>query len=324
MGENENTPAMTQDDLRAQLEAAFADAPEDTGAADAAPEAPAETAPAEQPEAIVPDAPTQETPPPAPEAPAQSAPTEAAPAGQMDTVMQMVSRTADMLREVQAENQRLRELVGQQSEAAEAAAMNVATNPAPPAEMPILDLSHMAYMDADAQKTAATEYAQKLAAYLKTQMEGDIAPIREEYERQREDAARQSAIGALSNDAEFAGFADALPQIETILKNSPALSGEGDMQKRYALGYLISRGMDAMRAPKEVQRAPADIAREAMENPEVMRLIESERARQAEEKNANVPRHMASAGAAQAPATPEVRPKTMEEAREYMRRSFGL
>lgn len=230
-----------------------------------------------------------------------------------------------MLRSVQEENQRLRTLVGQQSEAAQNAAQSVVEDKTPkPAQPPVFDLSRLQYMDDEARAAASADYTAQLTSFIRSQMEGELAPIREDFERQKASAERESAIGALSNDASFVGFAEALPKIERILQSEPALSSEGDMQKRYAIAYLISRGMDAMQPKEEVQRSAADIAKEAIANPEVMRLIESERARQIAEKNADVPRQMASSGTATAPATPQAKPKTMEEAREFMRRSFGL
>lgn len=230
-----------------------------------------------------------------------------------------------MLRSVQEENQRLRSLVGQQSEAAQNAAQSVVEDKSPkPAQPPVFDLSRLQYMDDEARAAASADYTAQLTSFIRSQMEGELAPIREDFERQKASAERESAIGALSNDSSFVGFAEALPKIERILQSEPALSSEGDMQKRYAIAYLISRGMDAMQPKEEVQRSAADIAKEAIANPEVMRLIESERARQIAEKNADVPRQMASSGTATAPATPQAKPKTMEEAREFMRRSFGL
>ena len=338
MGENENNTANTQD-LRAQLEAAFAQDDAGTGAENAvpaenvadsssAPDSSAEqNAPAEQTETVTPEsAAAEESPAPAEavQNPAASVPASGA-ASQMDTMMQMVSRTAEMLRSVQEENQRLRSLVGQQSEAAQNAVQAAVEDKTPkPAQPPVFDLSRLQYMDDEARAAASADYTAQLTSFIRSQMEGELAPIREDFERQKASAERESAIGALSNDSSFVGFAEALPKIERILQSEPALSSEGDMQKRYAIAYLISRGMDAMQPKEEVQRSAADIAKEAIANPEVMRLIESERARQIAEKNADVPRQMASSGTATAPATPQAKPKTMEEAREFMRRSFGL
>lgn len=246
--------------------------------------------------------------------PAQQAP------DQMQALMQMAQRTAEALRVTQQENARLQALLDQQSAQAEAAAENVAS--AAP-QMPILDTSAFAYMDDAAKAAAQAKYATDMMAYIRSQMEGEIAPIRESYERQRAEAERNSAIHALSNDAQFAGFADNLPQIEHVLSATPSLSGEADLQKRYALAYLIKRGLDAVKAPV-VERAAADIAKEAMSNPEAMRIIAAQGARAAEEKNADVPRQMASAGASSAPASPISRPQNMDEAYDLMRRTFGL
>lgn len=257
------------------------------------------------------ETPVQDT--PAPES-AQQAP------DQMQALMQMAQRTAEALRATQQENARLQALLDQQSAQAQEAAENVA-NAAP--QMPILDTSGFAYMDDAAKAAAQARYAEQMMAYIRSQMEGEIAPIRESYERQRAEAERNGAIHALSNDPKFAGFADNLPQIEHVLSATPSLSGEADLQKRYAIAYLIKRGLDAVSTPA-AERAAADIAKEAMGNPEVMRIIAAQGARAAEEKNADVPRQMASAGASSAPAAPISRPQNMDEAYDLMRRTFGL
>lgn len=237
--------------------------------------------------------------------------------------MQLAARAAESMKVLQEENARLRAAVQQQSAQAESAAQAVVEDTAPKMPvMPVFDASLSVYQDDEARKRASEEFTRQMAEYMRAQMASEIAPIRESFEAQRAAAEREAAIGALRNSNRMQGFDEALPQIERILEQMPALAAEKDAQKRYTMGYLISRGLEAVNAP--AQRAAADIAKEAMENPEVMRLIEAERARTASEKNAAAVPQSASTGASTAPAVPQNRPQNMVEARTMLQKAFGL
>lgn len=177
-------------------------------------------------------------------------------------------------------------------------------------------------MDETARKSYEDQYGQQMAEYIRYQMAEELAPLRENYERQKAQAEKEAAIGSLRNSGRMQGFDEALPQIERILEQMPSLAAEQDAQKRYTMGYLINRGLQAVNAP--AQRAAADVAKEAMANPEVMRLIEAERARAASEKNAAAVPQSASTGASTAPATPQNRPQNLGEARTLLQKAFGL
>lgn len=322
MGENE-TIENTPQDLRSMLESAFAAEEEPVPAAEpvAEPavqepvqtEVPAEAAvPAEQ----TPAAPAVENPVPAQQT--------AAPVQDNSAIaMQLAARAAESMRVLQEENARLRAAVQQQGAQAQQMAQAVVEDKAPKVPvMPVFDSSRMGYMDENARKSYEDQYGQQMAEYIRYQMAEELAPLRENYERQKAQAEREAAIGSLRNSGRMQGFDEALPQIERILEQMPSLAAEQDAQKRYTMGYLINRGLQAVNAP--AQRAAADVAKEAMANPEVMRLIEAERARAASEKNAAAVPQSASTGASTAPATPQNRPQNLGEARTLLQKAFGL
>lgn len=322
MGENE-TIENTPQDLRSMLESAFAAEEEPVPAAEpvAEPavqepvqtEVPAEAAvPAEQ----TPAAPSVENP--------VAAQQTAAPVQDNSAIaMQLAARAAESMRVLQEENARLRAAVQQQGAQAQQMAQAVVEDKAPKVPvMPVFDSSRMGYMDENARKSYEDQYGQQMAEYIRYQMAEELAPLRENYERQKAQAEREAAIGSLRNSGRMQGFDEALPQIERILEQMPSLAAEQDAQKRYTMGYLINRGLQAVNAP--AQRAAADVAKEAMANPEVMRLIEAERARAAAEKNAAAVPQSASTGASTAPATPQNRPQNLGEARTLLQKAFGL
>jgi len=304
MGENEN-----KTDLRAQLEAALADQPE--APVEAPAEAPVE-APAEVPQEATQEAP-QTAPQEAPAAPPQPNPMQDSgmTRGQADMYNALFERSAQALRAVQEENAKLRAQIEQQSQA------NEEKVEAAVAEPPVLDMSQWGYMT-DAQRTdAQSKYQNDVMAYFKNAMMSELAPLKEAYAKQRADAARQEAIAALSTDARFEGFSDALPQIQNVLDKTPELK-DTDPRRAYQIAYAINRGF----APKP-QRSAAEIAEEAMKNPEVMRIIETKRATDTAAKNADVPVVSAASGMSSAAAVPTNRPKTIEEAHK-MWEGFNL
>ena len=322
MGENE-TRENTPQDLRSMLENAFAGEEEPVPAAepvaDPAVQEPVQTeVPAEAAAAAeqTPAAPSVENPVPAQQT--------AAPVQDNSAIaMQLAARAAESMRVLQEENARLRAAVQQQGAQAQQMAQAVVEDKAPKVPvMPVFDSSRMGYMDETARKSYEDQYGQQMAEYIRYQMAEELAPLRENYERQKAQAEREAAIGSLRNSGRMQGFDEALPQIERILEQMPSLAAEQDAQKRYTMGYLINRGLQAVNAP--AQRAAADVAKEAMANPEVMRLIEAERARAASEKNAAAVPQSASTGASTAPATPQNRPQNLGEARTLLQKAFGL
>lgn len=333
MGETERTEN-TPLDLREQLAAAFAD---DVAAGDTATDMPAaevngdtaagteDTADVSGAEQAMPESgagaaeggavsPASDTPSAMPQASAMEQ--------QMAMAMQMADRATQALRQMQEENARMRAAMEQQNtlnqEAVQAAVEN---KPTP--QMPIFDASGWSYMDDDARRKASADFTAAMAEYMRSQMEGEIAPIKASFEEQREAAAKAAAINTLSGNERMVGFAESVPQIERILSKTPSLAAESNPELRYMLGYLLKRGYESMNTPA-AEKPAADIAREAMANPEVMRLIEAERARAASEKNAGAVAQVATSGASNAPATPVNRPQNFEEARRMLSRSFGL
>lgn len=322
MVENE-TRENTPQDLRTMLESAFAGeeepVPVEEPAAEPAVQEPMQTeAPAE---AAVPAEQTQTAPAAETPAPAQQ---PAAPVQDNSAIaMQLAARAAESMKVLQEENARLRAAVQQQGAQAQQMAQAVVEDKTPKVPvMPVFDSSRMGYMDENARKAYEEQYGQQMAEYIRSQMAQELAPLRESYERQKAQAEREAAIGSLRNSGRLQGFDEALPHIERILEQMPSLAAEQDAQKRYTVGYLLNRGLEAVNAP--AQRAAADVAREVMANPEVMRLIEAERARAAAEKNAAAVPQSASTGASTAPATPQNRPQNLGEARTLLQKAFGL
>lgn len=321
MADNENTTQTQPLDLRAQLEAALLSdeapaAPAATAEAAPAPEAaqtpvPAEAAQAEaQTEAAQEAAPAQpeqipaeaQTPPPAMNAQMTQA--------QANMYSALLNRSAEALRAANEENARLNQMLQQQSQVAEQKAEAVAAQPT----IPVLDMSQWGYLSDEQRAEKAAEYQNGMMAYFKNAMLQEIAPLKDAYEQQKAAAAREQAIASLSGDERLKGFKDDLPMIQNILDKTPELSG-ADPNRLYQIAYYINRGIQAQNAP---QRSAAQIADEAMSNPEVMRILETRRATETAQKNAEVPVVAASAGMSSAAAVPTNRPKTIEEAHRML------
>lgn len=300
MGENENQ------DLRAQLEQALmSDTPAE--AQDASVEAPVET-PVEAPQEAAPQTSTQEEAPQTPtQTPQQTPPPQTPPTmtpEQANMYSALLNRSAEAMKEMQAEIARLKESQQQQSQLAEQKIEEAVS-------MPTLDMSGWSYLTDEQRNERQAAFTDGMAKYFRSQMDSELAPIKAAYEQQRIDAEKQAAIAALSGDATFKGFGDSLPQIQNILDKTPALKNES-RKNAYEIAYLINRGLQSMQ--NEGQRTAAQIAEEAAANPEVMRILESRRASQTAEKNAEVPVVTATSGMSNAQAVPTARPKTLDEA----------
>lgn len=226
----------------------------------------------------------------------------------MDALTQVMSRTNAVLQQLQQENAQLRAQIQQQSQVAEQKMEEVAAQPV----MPVLDTSRWGYLTDEQRAEESTKYTQALTDYIRAQMDGEIAPIKKMYEQQARESERSNAISRLSEDARLPGFKDALPQIQNIIDKTPSLANESPINQ-LQIAYLINRGLN-----QGQEKSASQLAQEAMDNPEVMRIIESKRAQDVKAKNAEVPVASASTGMSQAAAIPDNRPKTMEEANRML------
>lgn len=231
-------------------------------------------------------------------------------------VAQSTNAENEQLRaELDAANARIEELSRQNEE-------NIAKNVLTP---PTLDMEALTFADAETQKAIIEEYNTKLAEFNRAQIMSELAPDIEFAKESRIAKERNDIIAGLGRTSEFSDIAAYAPQIENILKNNSAFSGDNlTTEEKVVNAYLIARGVNSINNPPAAPKEPSTDELMAMyqNNPAFREAVEKQRL--AEIKNSQqVPPFSASSGAVNAALDIKEKPKTLEEASALARLMFG-
>lgn len=296
-------------------------APETTPAeaAQTEPTAEPEQAPAEQ--AAAPAEPAAETAAPAPQA-------EANPGAEL------LNRIGSDYERMRQENEQLKDIVAQlkgvipqfqnalsqQSQAAENTIVEEVIEP------PVFDVENVQYLSDDERRAATAKYSSAMADYARKTVLGEVMkemqPIVDNYKRQTAEAADMTARNRIRSSKGFEDFDDYGDAIDRIAANTPGFDGI-DPEMKYALSYMINRGIKAMSQKPETETTEMLVER-VKNNPDALRALEEMRVKQVAEKNAAVPPVTASQGSATAPAVKPEPPQSLEEATERAYKMLGL
>lgn len=296
-------------------------APETTPAeaAQTEPTAEPEQAPAEQ--AAAPAEPAAETAAPAPQA-------EANPGAEL------LNRIGSDYERMRQENEQLKDIVAQlkgvipqfqnalsqQSQAAENTIVEEVIEP------PVFDVENVQYLSDDERRAATAKYSSAMADYARKTVLGEVMkemqPIVDNYKRQTAEAADMTARNRIRSSKGFEDFDDYGDAIDRIAANTPGFDGI-DPEMKYALSYMINRGINAMNQKPETETTEMLVER-VKNNPDALRALEEMRVKQVAEKNAAVPPVTASQGSATAPAVKPEPPQSLEEATERAYKMLGL
>lgn len=296
-------------------------APETTPAeaAQTEPTAEPEQAPAEP--AAAPAEPAAETETPAPQA-------EANPGAEL------LNRIGSDYERMRQENEQLKDIVAQlkgvipqfqnalqqQSQAAENTIVEEVIEP------PVFDVENVQYLSDDERRAATAKYSSAMADYARKTVLGEVMkemqPIVDNYKRQTAEAADMTARNRIRSSKGFEDFDDYGDAIDRIAANTPGFDGI-DPEMKYALSYMINRGINAMNQKPETETTEMLVER-VKNNPDALRALEEMRVKQVAEKNAAVPPVTASQGSATAPAVKPEPPQSLEEATERAYKMLGL
>lgn len=264
------------------------------------------------------------------EQPAETVPQQTAPQNQNYDMMQLVQQLMAQNQQLQAQLQQSNAAMQQQSQAAEGAIMNqLAPQPAPEAQQvaedvaPVFDFEAIRYKDEGEQAAAMADWQKNVVDYaIRKATEAaqrEVAPVRDEYEAKRRIAEADAAKATIYADPRFASFRDRDADIERILSTTPALNG-ADAATRYMLGGLIDRGLNNLQ-PKEM--TTEELVQKALASPEVMKALETKRATEIQNQNAEIPTIAPSSGTANASPIPENKPKSFDDIRTRAMKRFG-
>lgn len=294
-----------------------------------------ETTPAETAQTEPTAEPEQAPAEPAP-APVEPAAETAAPAPQAEANpgAELLNRIGSDYERMRQENEQLKDIVAQlkgvipqfqnalqqQSQAAENTIVEEVIEP------PVFDVENVQYLSDDERRAATAKYSSAMADYARKTVLGEVMkemqPIVDNYKRQTAEAADMTARNRIRSSKGFEDFDDYGDAIDRIAANTPGFDGI-DPEMKYALSYMINRGINAMNQKPETETTEMLVER-VKNNPDALRALEEMRVKQVAEKNAAVPPVTASQGSATAPAVKPEPPQSLEEATERAYKMLGL
>ena len=190
-------------------------------------------------------------------------------------------------------------------------------------ELPEFDINAIAFADSDSAKKLQNDYSEKLTAYVMGKIMSELSPLLDSAKKGEKEREKQEIIAVLAEVPELDGLKDMLPQIERIINNNTALSGDNvPIDEKYITAYAIAKGVNSMNQPEK--KLSAEELFEIYENnTELQSMIEKKKLKDLEAAQ-QVPLHSASNGAVNAALTIKEKPKTFEEASELTKKMFGL
>ena len=296
---------------------------------------PSEPAPETTPAEAAQTEPTAE-PVQAPTEPAAAPAEPAAPAPQAEANpgAELLNRIGSDYERMRQENEQLKDIVAQlkgvipqfqnalqqQSQAAENTIVEEVIEP------PVFDVENVQYLSDDERREATAKYSSAMADYARktvlSEVMKEMQPIVDNYKRQTAEAADMTARNRIRSSKGFEDFDDYGDAIDRIAANTPGFDGI-DPEMKYALSYMINRGINAMNQKPETETTEMLVER-VKKNPDALRALEEMRVKQVAEKNAAVPPVTASQGSATAPAVKPEPPQSLEEATERAYKMLGL
>ena len=271
---------------------------------------------------------------PAEQAAAPAEPAAPAPQTEANPGAELLNRIGSDYERMRQENEQLKDIVAQlkgvipqfqnalqqQSQAAENTIVEEVIEP------PVFDVENVQYLSDDERREATAKYSSAMADYARktvlSEVMKEMQPIVDNYKRQTREAADMTARNRIRSSKGFEDFDDYGDAIDRIAANTPGFDGI-DPEMKYALSYMINRGINAMNQKPETETTEMLVER-VKKNPDALRVLEEMRVKQVAEKNAAVPPVTASQGSATAPAVKPEPPQSLEEATERAYKMLGL
>ena len=233
-----------------------------------------------------------------------------------------LSAALQMIRELRAENARMNQMVQeqgaamkQQSQMAEKTIEQAVTTP----EIPQLDFNSLSYMGDEERNATVKAWENALMQNAVAMARAEFAPVKAEYEAKSREAAENAARSAIFGDPRFADFEANKDEISRIAKSH--VFDNVSPEQKYLYSGLIARGM---KNNPNAKPTTEQIVQMVMSNPDALKAVETRRAQEIRDKNANLPVFTASAGLSNANPVPENRVKTREELESRISKRFGL
>ena len=282
-----NNEPMTLDEAlaaaRAEVEARE-NAPEEAPVEEAVPETEAE---AEE-QAVVEEA----------NVPTEAPVTETVPPQNDAIYQQLQMQNQQLMQQMQMMQQQMQQMAQQAQEVNRSTAEEVVSAVMTP---PTFDISSIMYASEDEQRAATQKFVDDTMQYTRGKIMEELAPMVNDFRAREADVQRRNVKDAYRGNNQYAGFQDREPWMEQIIEKNPELK-QLPLNKQYEIAYLITQGVDAVKARNNPPPAPApksmdEQLSEIENNPELMRALEARRVKGiAQNKQDNPPPYVAGGG----------------------------
>lgn len=265
--------------------------------------------------------PTQEqTTEPLPEQADAPMPENVSPAIDMNTQQMLQQRQIQQILEENQQlrhtNEELQKTITQQSDEQEGKIEEMA--------LPTLDLSNLAFDDAETIAQKQNIYAQQMADYVRQGVMSELAPYLAEAKQGMEHKQQESLLESLEQMPEFKEIRGSLPQINRIMEqNSNLFASDAPYEDKIIAAYAIARGANAINTPPKAAPTTDELMAMYNASPEFQQMVEKQRI-DALKDSQQVPVMSASSGLTNAALNIKEKPQTMDEASERARAMFRL
>ena len=231
-------------------------------------------------------------------APTEAPVTETVPPQNDAIYQQLQMQNQQLMQQMQMMQQQMQQMAQQAQEVNRSTAEEVVSAVMTP---PTFDISSIMYASEDEQRAAAQKFVDDTMQYTRGKIMEELAPMVNDFRAREADVQRRNAKDVYRNNAQYAGFQDREPWMEQIIEKNPELK-QLPLNIQYEIAYLITQGVDAVKARDNPPPAPApksmdEQLSEIENNPELMRALEARRVKGiAQNKQDNPPPYVAGGG----------------------------
>ena len=231
-------------------------------------------------------------------APTEAPVTETVPPQNDAIYQQLQMQNQQLMQQMQMMQQQMQQMAQQAQEVNRSTAEEVVSAVMTP---PTFDISSIMYASEDEQRAAAQKFVDDTMQYTRGKIMEELAPMVNDFRAREADVQRRNVKDAYRSNNQYAGFQDREPWMEQIIEKNPELK-QLPLNKQYEIAYLITQGVDAVKARDNPPPAPApksmdEQLSEIENNPELMRALEARRVKGiAQNKQDNPPPYVAGGG----------------------------
>lgn len=191
-------------------------------------------------------------------------------------------------------------------------------------DLPVLDLSGMAFDDEETMLEKQKEYAKKMAEYVREGVLKEMNPFLTQAKQGIAEREKNEAVNALKTLPELKDIENYMPQIEKIMESNSLIHNSNEnIADKIISAYAIAKGAEFMNAPPKTDPTADELMEFYKKNPEFQSMIEQDRLNRIK-PNQDIPQMSASSGAVNAALHIPEKPKTFEEAKEKVAHMFGV